>query len=72
LIVFCLEWHGNKLLFTGDAEELSWETLYQKDVLKEVDFLKISHHGSENGTSPDEILEKFSLKIIKIEIETEE
>jgi hypothetical protein len=56
-IVFCLEWHGNKLLFTGDAEELSWETMKRNNMLKEVDFLKVSHHGSENGTPDDEILE---------------
>ena len=58
-IVFCLEWHGNKLLFTGDAQELSWETMYKKGVLEEVDFLKVSHHGAENGTPSDEILDKI-------------
>jgi len=56
-IVFCIEWHGNRLLFTGDAEEQSWEVMKQSNVLKEVDFLKVSHHGSHNGTPDPAILD---------------
>lgn len=56
-IVFCVEWHGNRLLFTGDAEEQSWQTMKQNNVLQKVDFLKVSHHGSHNGTPDPEILD---------------
>jgi hypothetical protein len=52
-LVFCLEWRGWRLLFSGDAEEKSWATMRAKGVLKPVHFLKVSHHGSHNGT-PDE------------------
>ena len=62
-IVFCLEWHGLKLLFTGDAEEDSWEIMNNKGVLKQVNFLKTSHHGSVNGTPKDRILEKILPKV---------
>ena len=69
-IVFCLNWRGNRLLFTGDAEEASWEAMHHVKVLNEVDFLKISHHGSENGTPelivlniilPDDGVERYAL-----------
>ncbi|MFX1484734.1 MAG: hypothetical protein ACFFCP_16275, partial [Promethearchaeota archaeon] len=56
-IVFCIEWKGNKLLFTGDAEETSWKTMHEQGVLEEVDFLKVSHHGSHNGTPEPDILD---------------
>lgn len=58
-IVFCIEWRGYRLLFTGDAEERSWDEMYDKKVLKHVHFLKISHHGSVNGTPEDEIFDEF-------------
>jgi hypothetical protein len=41
---------GKKLLFTGDAEVESWEKMQKKKLLGPVDFLKVSHHGSWNGT----------------------
>ncbi|HEX6096009.1 MAG TPA: MBL fold metallo-hydrolase [Thermoanaerobaculia bacterium] len=58
-IVFCLEWNGKKLLFSGDAEERSWKEMNRQGVLEPVDFLKISHHGSHNGTPDVEILDKI-------------
>jgi beta-lactamase superfamily II metal-dependent hydrolase len=58
-IVFCLEWRGRRLLFPGDAEIPSWTQIEEKGVLGPVDFLKISHHGSYNGTPPIELLEKI-------------
>jgi hypothetical protein len=58
-VVFCLEWHGRRLLFPGDAEIPSWTEMDRNSALKQVDFLKISHHGSYNGTPPLELLEKI-------------
>ncbi len=52
-LVFVLEVAGKRLLFTGDAEHDSWATMRKKasrHLLKPVDFLKVSHHGSRNGT----------------------
>jgi beta-lactamase superfamily II metal-dependent hydrolase len=56
-IVLCIEWRGWRLLFTGDAERRSWQEMAKRKVLKEVHFLKISHHGSHNGTPSGEILD---------------
>lgn len=56
-IVFSLEWHGWRLLFAGDAEIRSWQTIYQKRLLRPVHFLKVSHHGSFNGLPPAPILD---------------
>lgn len=46
---------GKRLLLPGDAELESWDKIREncaKD-LAPVDFLKVSHHGSHNGTPPD-------------------
>lgn len=58
-VVFCLKWRGYRLLFTGDAEERSWRTMNREGVLKPVHFLKVSHHGSHNGTPELELLDKI-------------
>lgn len=65
-VVLLLEWHGRRLLFTGDAEfsearngvftedeaNGSWNTMWAKrrEDLFPIDFLKVGHHGSENAT----------------------
>ena len=56
-IVFSLEWRGWRLLFAGDAELRSWKTMKKHGVLKPVHFLKVSHHGSHNGTPDGDIFE---------------
>jgi beta-lactamase superfamily II metal-dependent hydrolase len=56
-IVFALEWRGWRLLFAGDAEIRSWKTMAREGVLKPVHLLKVSHHGSHNGTPADDIFE---------------
>jgi len=58
-VVFALEWRGKRLLFAGDAELKSWSMMHAKNVLKPVDFLKVSHHGSHNGTPDAAILDAF-------------
>jgi len=54
-LVFQLEIGNKRLLFPGDAELESWEVMAKKSAkyLKPVDFLKVSHHGSHNGTPMD-------------------
>ena len=56
-VVFSLEWRGWKLLFAGDAEIRSWKTMERECQLEVVHFLKVSHHGSVNGTAGEDILE---------------
>jgi hypothetical protein len=58
-VVFCLSWRGWKLLFPGDAEERSWREMDKRGLLRPVDFLKISHHGSRTGMLPGELLDKI-------------
>lgn len=58
-VVFLLEWRGWRLLFAGDAEIRSWNTMMREGVLKPVHFLKVSHHGSHNGTPEDDVFEKI-------------
>jgi hypothetical protein len=58
-VVFCLEWRGIRLLFTGDAEKESWRMIDGKIELEPVHFLKVSHHASETGLPDIGILNKF-------------
>ncbi len=52
-VVLEIEWRGWRLLFPGDAELRSWERMHQQGVLRPVHFVKVSHHGSHNGTDDD-------------------
>ncbi len=58
-IVFTLSWRGWRLLFPGDAEIRSWKEMNKRDLLKPVHFLKVSHHGSHNGTPQGPLLDKI-------------
>jgi len=58
-VVFTLTWRNHVLLFSGDAESRSWRTMYREKALKPVDFIKVSHHGSHNGTPDGEILDEI-------------
>lgn len=58
-VVLLLEWKGWRLLFTGDAEKPSWRKMDSLGLVSPVHFLKISHHGSETGMPPPEILDKL-------------
>jgi len=56
-LVCCIKWRGWRLLFTGDAELKSWKVMQERGQLSEVDSLKVSHHGSHNGTPGESFLE---------------
>jgi beta-lactamase superfamily II metal-dependent hydrolase len=56
-VVFCVHWRGKKLLFAGDAGLGSWRMMAKEVVLEPVDFIKVSHHGSHNGTPDDEVFD---------------
>jgi hypothetical protein len=56
-VVFLLEWRGWRLLFSGDAEVRSWNTMAKHGVLKPVHFLKVAHHGSHNGTPDGDVFD---------------
>ena len=52
-VVIEMEWEGWRLLLAGDAEERSWEIMRRRGLLRPVHLLKVSHHGSHNGSPPD-------------------
>jgi beta-lactamase superfamily II metal-dependent hydrolase len=58
-VVFTIRWEGRNLLFAGDAETKSWKTMDRECQLEPVDFLKVSHHGSHNGTPAPAILDRI-------------
>lgn len=51
-VVIELEWRGWRLLLAGDAEERSWEIMQRQGLLRPAHVLKVSHHGSHNGSPP--------------------
>jgi hypothetical protein len=58
-VVFAMEWGQWHLLFAGDAEEKSWQKMAEAGVLRPVDFLKVSHHGSRTGLPPADVLDQI-------------
>lgn len=52
-IVNKLIFHDFEILFTGDLDTKTEDKLIQNNVPLKADVLKISHHGSKNGTSKD-------------------
>jgi hypothetical protein len=58
-VVLALEWRGWRLLFPGDAEIRSWETMSAHGQLRPVHLLKVSHHASRNGTPSEAILDEI-------------
>jgi len=56
-LVVVFRFRGRTLLFPGDAQWGNWQswigTDAAKQLLGEVDFLKVAHHGSENATPVD-------------------
>ncbi len=65
-LVVRLTFGSTRFLFTGDAEEKSWQQMIasEKDKLR-ADLLKSAHHGSSNANNED-ILDAVSPKIITI------
>ena len=50
-IVNMLRYGSFKAIFTGDIENNIWNNLIQSPRMQTVDYIKVSHHGSKNGTS---------------------
>jgi hypothetical protein len=64
-VILLFEAGGKKLLFPGDAQIENWEyALNNKEameLLKDVSFYKVGHHGSRNAT-PKTLWKKFARK----------
>ena len=66
-LVMLLESYGSSFLFTGDIDDKVEKKLIEKNLLKDVDVLKVAHHGSKYG-STDEFLEIVRPEISIIEV----
>ncbi|HJW94537.1 MAG TPA: MBL fold metallo-hydrolase [Thermoanaerobaculia bacterium] len=60
-----MTYKGKKLLFPGDAQWGNWQSWQNEwdDILGEIDFYKVGHHGSHNAT-PHEALAKMTGKSV--------
>lgn len=47
--VILLEYGKRKIIFGGDAEKKTWEYIYKRYDLSNIDILKASHHGRDSG-----------------------
>lgn len=56
-LVILFRYHGKSLLFPGDAQWGNWQSWIGTDaarqLLNELDFFKVAHHGSDNATPVD-------------------
>jgi hypothetical protein len=58
-LVLLMRYRGTTFLFPGDAQWGSWESWMSREdapeLLDDVDVIKVSHHGSHNGTPRDAV-----------------
>lgn len=66
-IVNVLRYVDFKAIFTGDIELNISEDLFERNKIEPVDYIKISHHGSKNGTS-EKLLELLRPKLAVISV----
>ena len=52
-LVFRLKYNKFSAVFAGDCELVCWSELLAKNPQVDSDLLKVSHHGSSNGTTKD-------------------
>lgn len=64
-IVFKLEYKDKSFLFTGDCTEENEMEIIREYDLEDIDFLKVSHHGSKNS-STSEFLKEVSPDVAAI------
>ncbi len=73
-IVALFSYGGQHLLFPGDAQYGSWESWIGQnsaaDLLANVSFYKVAHHGSFNAT-PKTVLEKMTDKAFSAMVSTQ-
>ncbi len=61
-LIILLKYQNRKILFTGDAEEPRESLFIEKNIdIKNIDILKVGHHGSKGGSSA-QFLQKLNPK----------
>ncbi|MEK7111870.1 MAG: MBL fold metallo-hydrolase [Patescibacteria group bacterium] len=66
-IVSILRFGGFEALLTGDLSPKATQQILEKDLIKDVDYIKIPHHGSKNGLTL-ELLEASKPEIAVISV----
>lgn len=61
-VVFVLEIYGKELLFTGDIEEKSEDYIIKNSEKRNIDIMKVAHHGSKTSSKP-EFIKTFNPQI---------
>lgn len=61
-LVFILKIHNKELLFTGDIEKKAEDYIINNSKKRNVDLIKVAHHGSETS-SKKEFIEFFNPKV---------
>jgi hypothetical protein len=73
-LVILFRFQGKVLLFPGDAQWGNWQswigTERAAEILREVDFLKVAHHGSENAT-PISVVEALKAAGLAVMVPTQ-
>ncbi|HYC90794.1 MAG TPA: MBL fold metallo-hydrolase [Thermoanaerobaculia bacterium] len=73
-LVILFRYGGRSLLFGGDAQWGNWQswigTERARELLSEVDFIKIAHHGSHNAT-PVDVVKALRPKELAVMISTQ-
>jgi competence protein ComEC len=66
-LVLLVTYGGFSILFTGDAGRPSEELLLANGQLRDIDVLRVAHHGS-NGATSEEMLRKTAPEIAVVSV----
>jgi hypothetical protein len=73
-LVILFRYKGKTLLFPGDAQWGNWQSWIEgddaADLLGDVDFFKVAHHGSDNAT-PVDVVGKLKEKDLAVMVSTQ-
>lgn len=73
-LVILFRFKGKALLFPGDAQWGNWQSWIENDnaadLLGDVDFFKVAHHGSDNAT-PVDVVAKLKEKDLAVMVSTQ-
>lgn len=66
-LVFILSIYNREILFTGDIEERSEDYIISNNENRDIDIMKVPHHGSKTS-SKEELIKKFNPKVAIIQL----
>lgn len=66
-LVFILDVYNREILFTGDIEDRSEDYIINNNKNRNIDIIKVPHHGSKTS-SKEELIKKFNPKVAIIQL----